>query len=98
MFEALSIYIDMILNSLNPVTAAYYTQQMLVNQQQTAVMRVQLQTTGGTIPVIAPWILLVVMYLIFTAVLILLAVRRMRGGRVMQDPDDVPVLTPQPSK
>jgi len=97
-FEALSIYIDMILNSLNPVTAAYYTQQMLVNQQQVAVMRVQLQTTGGTIPVIAPWILLVVMYLIFTAVLILLAVRRMRGGRVMQDADDIPVLTPSPSK
>ena len=96
LFEALSIYVDMILNSLNPVTAAYYTQQMLVNQQQTAVMRVQLQTTGGTIPVIAPWILLVVMYLIFTAVLILLAVRRMRGGRVMQDADDTPALTPKP--
>lgn len=97
--ESLSIYVDMFLNSLNPVTAAYYTQQMLVNQQQSAVMRVQLQTTGGTIPVIAPWILLVVMYLIFTAVLILLAVRRMRGGRVMQDPADaVPTFTPQPSK
>jgi ABC-2 type transport system permease protein len=95
-FEALSIYVDMILNSLNPVTAAYYTQQMLVNQQQSAVMHVQLQTTGGTIPIIAPWILLVVIYLILTAVLILLAVRRMRGGRVMQDPADVmPVATPQ---
>ncbi|GEM_PF-137948 len=87
--EALSIYVDMILNSLNPVTAAYYTQQMLVNQQQMAVMSVQLQTTGGTIPIIAPWILLVVIYLILTAVLLLLAVRQMRGtGRVMQDDSD----------
>jgi ABC-2 type transport system permease protein len=80
--EALLIYVDMLIVSINPVTAAHYTQQMLINHQEIAVLNVQLQTTGGTIPVIAPWILLTVGYLVLAALLILLAVRRMRrsGG------------------
>lgn len=80
--EALVIYVDMLIASINPVTAAHYTQQMLINHQEIAVLNVQLQTTGGTIPVIAPWILLTIGYLVLAATLILLAVRRMRrtGG------------------
>ncbi|MCU0512120.1 MAG: ABC transporter permease [Anaerolineae bacterium] len=82
LLEALTIYLDMLIASVNPVTAAYYTGQMLINQGQVTLMQVQLQTTGGTIPVLSPWILLTVGYLVLAALLILLAVRRMRrsGG------------------
>lgn len=76
--EILLIYTDMILSSLNPATAAYFTQQILITHQQVAVLNVQLQTTGGTIPVISPWILLTIFSLTGMAVLLLLAVRRMR--------------------
>jgi hypothetical protein len=76
--EALYIYGDMIVSSLNPVTSAFYTQQMLIDQQQIALMDVQLATDGSFIPVISPWILTSIIYLGVTAILLMLAVRQMR--------------------
>jgi ABC-2 type transport system permease protein len=76
--EATLIYGDMIASALNPVTSAFYTQQMLIDQQRVALLDVQLATNGQLIPVIAPWIITSVLYLGVTALLINLAVRQMR--------------------
>jgi len=80
--ESTAIYVDMIVNSLNPVTAAYYTQRILINTQSIFIVDVQLGSTGGTIPVIAPWLLLTISYLGISAILILGAVRRMRRNPI----------------
>jgi hypothetical protein len=76
--EATLIYGDMIASSLNPVTSAFYTQQMLIDQQKAALFDVQLASNGQLIPVIAPWIITSVIYIGITAFLINLAVRQMR--------------------
>jgi ABC-2 type transport system permease protein len=76
--EATLIYGDMIASSLNPVTSAFYTQQMLIDQQKAALFDVQLASNGQLIPVIAPWIITSVIYIGVTAFLINLAVRQMR--------------------
>ncbi|MAU09410.1 MAG: hypothetical protein CL607_06290 [Anaerolineaceae bacterium] len=76
--ETLAIYGDMIITSLNPITAAFSTQQMLIDHQQIGVLQVQLASNGATIPVLSPWLLLTLIYLALTAVLILLSIRRMR--------------------
>jgi ABC-2 type transport system permease protein len=75
--QAIMIYGDMIWSSLNPITSAYYTQQMLVAQQQIWLLHVELND-NSFIPVLAPWILTTVIYTGATAMLLLLAVRRMR--------------------
>jgi hypothetical protein len=51
---------------------------MLIDQQQIALMDVQLATDGSFIPVISPWILTSIIYIGLTAVLLILAVRQMR--------------------
>ena len=76
--ESVLIYGDMITSSLNPVTSAFYTQQILIDRQVIALFDVQLASNGNTIPVIAPWVLTSVIYTGITGVLILLAVWQMR--------------------
>lgn len=80
--EAAVIYLDMIATSLNPIMAAIYSQQMLIDHQQLIAMRVTLSSSGATIPVLSPWVILTLGYLSAAALLILLAVRRMerQGG------------------
>ena len=80
--EAAMIYLDMIATSLNPITATIYSQQMLIDHQQLIAMRVTLSSSGATIPVLSPWVLLTLCYLSTTALLVWFAVRRMerQGG------------------
>jgi ABC-2 type transport system permease protein len=75
--EAFMIYGDMLWSSLNPISSAYYTQQMLAAQQQLWMMHVEL-LDNTFIPVIAPWVITSIIYVGGTALLLLLAVRRMR--------------------
>ncbi|MGJ3237256.1 MAG: ABC transporter permease [Anaerolineae bacterium] len=75
--EALRIYGDMLWGSLNPITSAYYTQQMITAHQSIFLLDVELQN-NTFIPVVAPWIITTVAYLGGTALLLLLAIRRMR--------------------
>ena len=75
--EAAAIYLDMIATSLNPITATIYSQQMLIDHQQLFTMRVTLSSSGATIPVLSPWVILTLCYLSATALLVLFAVRRM---------------------
>lgn len=80
--ESAYIYLDMVLSSLNPITATIYSQQMLIDHQQLIVMRVTLSSNGAQIPILSPWVLLTVFYLSITAILVLLSIRRMerQGG------------------
>lgn len=75
--DALSIYGDMIWGSLNPITSAFYTQQMLVSQQDIGFLNVEL-SNNTFIPIVAPWILTTIIYIGTTAFLLMLAIRRMR--------------------
>jgi hypothetical protein len=75
--EAFLIYADMLWSSLNPISSAYYTQQMLAAHQQIWILPVEL-SDNSFIPVIAPWVITSIIYVGGTALLLLLAVRRMR--------------------
>jgi len=78
LLEATVIYLDMIAASLNPITAMLFTQEMLIDHQQLGIIQVTLSSDGSTIPVVAPWILLSIIYLILSSTLILLSVRYLR--------------------
>jgi len=78
--ETFLIYGDMFWGSLNPITSAYYTQQMITAHQEIFLLDVELQN-NTFIPVIAPWIITTVVYTAGTAMLLLLAIRRMRRSR-----------------
>ena len=80
--EVTTIYLDMIAASLNPITATIYSQQMLIDHQQLVTMRVTLSSSGATIPILSPWVLLTLTYLSITALLVLISIRRMerQGG------------------
>ncbi len=78
--EAFLIYGDMVVSSLNPVASAFYSQQMLIDRQQVALMEVVL-SDNSRIPVLAPWVLTTIVYVGLTAFLLLLAVRSMRRSR-----------------
>ncbi|MGB7337464.1 MAG: hypothetical protein WBC91_01120 [Phototrophicaceae bacterium] len=78
--ETLMIYGDMVWSSLNPITSAYYTQQMITAHQEIFLLDVELQN-NTFIPVIAPWIITTVVYIGGTALLLLMAIRRMRRRR-----------------
>jgi hypothetical protein len=75
--DAFSIYADMITGSLNPITSAFYTQQMLVSQQDIGFLSIEL-ANNTFIPIVAPWILTTIIYIGTTAFLLMLAIRRMR--------------------
>lgn len=78
--ETFLIYGDMVWSSLNPITSAYYTQQMITARQEIFLLEVELQN-NTIIPVIAPWIITTVVYIGTTALLLLMAIRRMRRSR-----------------
>jgi hypothetical protein len=75
--DAPAIYSDMLWGSLNPITSAFYSQQMLVSQQDIGVLNIEL-ANNTFIPIVAPWILTTIIYIGATAFLLLLAIRRMR--------------------
>lgn len=78
--ETFLIYGDMVWGSLNPITSAFYTQQMITAHQEIFLLDVELQN-NTFIPVIAPWIITTVVYSGATALLLLMAIRRMRRSR-----------------
>lgn len=76
--ESIFVYISLVLVSLNPVTAALVTQQLLAERQIAGFWTLTLSSDGSTIPVVSPWISFVSLYLVIAAVLVVIAVRRMR--------------------
>jgi len=76
--EALFIYLGFLLVSLNPVATALVSQQLLADRNVAGLWTLVLSSDGSTIPLLSPWISLVVFYLLLSTVLVALAVRRMR--------------------
>jgi hypothetical protein len=74
--EAFFRYANLLLTSLNPFTTAIGTQQLLVGQQIVGLYTVTLSSNGSTIPMISPWIVFTVIYLVVSAVLVVLTIRR----------------------
>jgi hypothetical protein len=72
------IYIGALVVSLNPVLTASATQQLLVNRHESVFWKATLQN-GDTIPMVAPWVSMIIIYLIVSMLLLMLAVRRMRN-------------------
>lgn len=77
MIDATLTYTQQILTSMNPVFTALESQQFIVNQQQIGFARLTL-ASGSTIPVVSPWISFTIIYLVISAVLLVLTIREMR--------------------
>ncbi|MCY4526635.1 MAG: hypothetical protein OXB89_08490, partial [Anaerolineaceae bacterium] len=76
--EAIFVYFGFLLVSLNPVATALVTQQLLADRNVAGLWTLVLSSDGSTIPLVSPWISLVVFYLLISTILVALAVRRMR--------------------
>ena len=76
--EAVLAYAGDLLTSLNPVATALSTQQLLIDRQVAGFWTDTLASDGSTIPRVSPWITFTIIYLILSAILVVLAVRRMR--------------------
>ena len=76
--EALFIYLGFLLVSLNPVATALVSQQLLADRNVAGLWTLVLSSDGSTIPLVSPWISLVVFYLLGATLLVALAVRRIR--------------------
>ncbi len=77
LLDASLTYVQQILTSLNPVFTALESQQFIVNQQQIGFTQLTL-SSGATIPVVSPWISFTIIYLVVSAVLLVLTIREMR--------------------
>lgn len=76
--ESIWIYVGAIISSLNPFTASTASQTLLLNQGSTGLWSATLSSTGGTIPLVSPWISYSVIALAVAVVLIAISVRRIR--------------------
>jgi len=79
--ESVLVYVGLLLTSLSPVTAALNTQQVLVERQTALFWNGTLASSGGTIPMLSPWIVYTIIYLALAALLIMAAIRRTRQNR-----------------
>lgn len=70
-------YLQAIADGFNPIMAALRTQELLVNQQGIFFYNMILRDSS-VLPVIAPWLIFVTIYMILSSVMLILAVRRMR--------------------
>lgn len=75
--EAILTYIQLFLTSMNPVSTALTTQELLINQQVVTFYTHTL-SNGSTIPMVSPWISFTILYLTASAVLVVLTIRSTR--------------------
>jgi hypothetical protein len=76
--ETILIYVGLLLTSLNPIATGLYTQYMLTQKQQLGFVTVTLNSNGSLIPLVSPWVSFTIIYLITSAILIALSIRRVR--------------------
>jgi ABC-2 type transport system permease protein len=76
--ESALIYINELLVSLNPMVTALRTQTLLVQQQRLDFYTQTLSSTGANITLVSPWITFTIFYLVLSAIMITLAIRKMR--------------------
>jgi hypothetical protein len=75
--DAFFAYLQQVFTSLNPVATALEAQTLLVERQVIGFTTVTL-TNGSQVPVVSPWISFTIIYLVISAVLLVLTVRQMR--------------------
>jgi ABC-2 type transport system permease protein len=75
--EAIFIYINDFLISLNPIATALATQQLLIQQRGVGFWTDTLRD-GTTIPRVSPWITLTIIYLVVSTILVVLSIQRTR--------------------
>ncbi|MBA3869926.1 MAG: hypothetical protein H0X30_12335 [Anaerolineae bacterium] len=75
--EAIIIYINDFLTSLNPIATALATQQLLIQQRGIGFWTDTLRD-GTTIPRVSPWITLTIIYLVASTILVVLSIQRTR--------------------
>jgi ABC-2 type transport system permease protein len=78
LIESILVYLNLLLTSINPVTTALASRQLLIDRQVLGLWNFTLTSDGSTIPMISPWILFTIIYLAVSAVLLVLAIRRTR--------------------
>jgi len=75
--QGLLIYLQSLADSLNPIVVALKSQELLVNQQGIFFYEMILRDSSR-LPVIAPWLLFTVIYMLLSSMMVVMAVRRMR--------------------
>ncbi|MCA0456279.1 MAG: hypothetical protein LCI00_20030 [Chloroflexi bacterium] len=75
--EAILIYLNDFLTSLNPIATALATQQLLIQQRGFGFWTDTLRD-GTTIPRVSPWITFTIIYLVVSTVLVVLSIQRTR--------------------
>lgn len=75
--EAILIYVNDFLTSLNPIATALATQQLLIQQRGIGFWTDTLRD-GTTIPRVSPWITFTIIYLVVSTVLVVLSIQRTR--------------------
>lgn len=78
LLETAFAYANALLTAINPIATALSTQQILIEREVIGFYPYTLASSGGTIPMVSPWLLFTLIYLIFAAVLILFTIRRAR--------------------
>ncbi len=78
LLETAFAYASALLTAINPIATALSTQQILIEREVIGFYPYTLASSGGTIPMVSPWLLFTLIYLIFAATLILLAIRHAR--------------------
>lgn len=77
-YESAVIYLGALIVSLNPFTAGSVSQTLLLERGHAGLWSATLSSSGGTIPLVSPWISFTIIYLAAAVVLIALAVRKIR--------------------
>lgn len=74
-FEAIVIYLRLLTTSINPLTAALETQQLIIDQQVIGFYSTTLMSNGQTIPMASPWIVFSIIYLAASSILMTITIR-----------------------
>lgn len=76
LLEAILRYLSLLVSSVNPITTALTTQSLLIDRQAIGFWMDTLRSDGSTIPMVSPWVLYTIIYLVVSALLVVFAVRR----------------------
>lgn len=82
LLEAILRYLSLLVSSVNPITTALTTQSLLIDQQAVGFWMDTLRSDGSTIPMVSPWILYTIIYLVVSAILVVLAIRRTHSTEI----------------
>jgi ABC-type transport system involved in multi-copper enzyme maturation permease subunit len=90
--QALMWYGFGVLVCTNPLATAFVTQSLLVERQEAGIFTQTLASSGTTtvIPLISPWIIFCVFYLILSGILIIATIRRVNKIEVIEMTDKGP--------